>query len=156
MHQLSSLRPLLYLSILTLFFFACSEEDPSEFKINPAFQKHISSFTSGVISAASPIQIQLTEPYLKEIEPNQAIKENLISISPEIKGKTVWKDQYTIEFIPDDNLKSGQDYWVEFDLGKVSDVPKELKVFKFPFSTIKQAINFDVDEIGRASCRERV
>src|SRR5690554_7931778 len=82
-----SLRPLLYFVTTILLFTACSKEDAAEFKINPDFQKHISSFTSGIISAASPIQIQLTEPYLKEIEPNQAIKEDLISISPEVRSE---------------------------------------------------------------------
>ncbi|PKR80124.1 hypothetical protein CW751_11510 [Brumimicrobium salinarum] len=145
MSKVISLRPLLYFLTTLLLFSACSEEDPAEFKINPDFQKHISSFTSGVISSASPVQIQLSQPYPKEIKPNQPIKEDFISISPEVKGKTVWKDQYTLEFIPEENFISGQDYWVEFELGKVSDVPNELKTFKFPFSIIKQAINFEVD-----------
>lgn len=140
-----SLRSLLYLVTTILLFTACSEESPEEFQINPEFQKHISSFTSGVISAAAPIKIQLTEAYSKKIIPNQAIKDDFIKISPAVKGKTVWSDQYTLEFIPEEHLQSGETYWVEFDLGKVNDVPKELKTFKFPFSIIKQAINFDVD-----------
>src|SRR5690554_4466824 len=122
-----SLRPLLYFVTTILLFTACSKEDAAEFKINPDFQKHISSFTSGVISAAAPIKIQLTEPYSKKIIPNQAIKDDFIKISPVVKGKTVWSDQYTLEFIPEEHLQSGETYWVEFDLGKVNDVPKELK-----------------------------
>lgn len=138
-------RSSLLLIALTLILFSCGKDKPEDFVINPEFQKHISSFTSGVISAAAPIKIQLTEPYSKKITPNQAIKEDFINITPSVKGKTVWKDQYTLEFIPAERLKSGETYWVEFDLGKVNDVPKELKTFKFPFSIIKQAINFEVD-----------
>lgn len=138
-------RSLLLILTLTFILGSCGEDNPEDFQINPEFQKHISSFTSGVISAAAPIKIQLTEPYAKKISPNQAIKDEFITISPAVKGKTVWLDQYTIQFIPEENFKSGETYWVEFELGKVSNVPKDLKTFKFPFSIVKQAINFEVD-----------
>src|SRR5690554_915705 len=140
-----SLRPLLYFVTTILLFTACSKEDAAEFKINPDFQKHISSFTSGVISAAAPIKIQLTEAYSKKIIPNQAIKDDFIKISPAVKGKTVWSDQYTLEFIPEERLQSGEPYWVEFHFGKVNDGPRQSETFKFPVSIIKQAINFGVD-----------
>src|SRR5690554_7268894 len=108
-------RTLLLLIALTFIISSCSEESPEEFQINPEFQKHISSFTSGVISAAAPIKIQLTEPYSKKIILNQAIKDDFIKISPAVKGKTVWSDQYTLEFIPEEHLQSGETYWVEFE-----------------------------------------
>jgi len=142
--HLIQLRFLFFITI-TSFLFGCSKDDPEDFQVNPEFQKHISSFTSGVISAAAPIKIQLTAAYSKKIKLNQVIKDEFITISPSVKGKTVWKDQYTIEFIPEENFTSGVTYWVEFDLGKVSEVSEDLKTFKFPFSIIKQAINFDVD-----------
>src|SRR5690554_3158453 len=138
-------RSLLLLVTITLILVGCGKDSPQDFQINPEFQKHISSFTSGVISATAPIKIQLTEAYSKKISPNLPIKEDFITISPSVKGKTVWIDQYTLQFIPEEKFKSGETYWVNFDLGKVSDVPKELKTFKFPFSIVKQAINFEID-----------
>ncbi|WP_107038016.1 alpha-2-macroglobulin family protein [Brumimicrobium mesophilum] len=137
-------RSSLLLFTLIIILSGCGKDNPENFVINPEYQKHISSFTSGVISSAAPIKIQLTEQYVQKITPNQEIKESFISITPSIEGKTVWKDQYTLEFIPKERFKSGETYWVEFDLGKVADVPKELKTFKFPFSIVKQAINFEV------------
>jgi len=145
MNTNSIYRNLLFIFAISLLTAGCNNDNPENFQINPEFQKHISSFTSGVISAAAPIKIQLTEPYSKKITPNQAIKDDFIKISPSVKGKTVWLDQYTIQFIPEKNFSSGETYWIEFDLGKVSDVPKDLKTFKFPFSIVKQAINFEVD-----------
>lgn len=126
------------------FLFSC-KQSPADFEINKDFQQYVSSFSSGVISAAHPITIQLVEPNSKEIIPNEAVKESLFKISPSVKGKTVWLNQHTVQFIPDENLESGKEYWVEFDLGKVTTVPKELKTFKFPLKTIKQAINFEAD-----------
>ena len=138
-------RNLILMFTLTLILVGCGKDDPGEFQINPEFQKHINSFTSGIISSAAPIRIQLTEPYSKKVTPNQPIKDEFIRISPSVKGKTVWVDQYTIQFVPEENFKSDETYWVEFELGKVSDVPKDLKIFKFPFTIIKQAINFEIE-----------
>lgn len=138
------LQPAALILSIILLLFSCGKENPKDFEIDPAFQEHITSFTSGVISVATSIKIQLAEPYEGKIKPNIPIKEELFHISPSVKGKTVWVDQYTIEFIPEENFESDKTYWVEFSLGKVKDVPKKLKTFKFPFSTIKQAINIEI------------
>src|SRR5690554_6621317 len=110
MNTNSIYRNLLFIFAISLLTAGCNNDNPENFQINPEFQKHISSFTSGVISAAARIKIQLTEPYSKKITPNQAIKDDFIKISPSVKGKTVWIDQYTIQFIPDENFKSGETY----------------------------------------------
>lgn len=128
----------------SIFLFSC-KQSPADFEINKDFQKHISSFSSGVLSIAHPITIQLVEPNPKQIIPNEEVEENLFKISPSVKGKTVWINQHTVQFIPEEYLESGKEYWIEFNLGKVASVPKELKTFKFPFKTIKQAINFEAD-----------
>lgn len=133
------------LLLLFLFLFSCKSKNPAEFAIDSEFQSYVSSFTSGVISAASPITIQLQEPNENKVKPNEPIEDKLFSISPSIKGKTVWVDQYTLQFIPEENFKSGETYWVDFKLGKVATVPKDLEVFKFPFTIIEQAVNFEVD-----------
>tara|TARA_B100000508_G_C11465884_1_gene282554 strand:- start:38658 stop:44237 length:5580 start_codon:yes stop_codon:yes gene_type:complete len=123
----------------------CSDEDPAEFKVNPEFTKHISAFSSGVISAHSTIEIELVKPYGKPITPNKAIDEELFDFSPGVEGKTVWLDQNTISFIPKSPLESGETYWVEFNLGAVADVSGELETFKFPITIIKQALSFEAD-----------
>lgn len=129
----------------SLLFTHCSDDDPENFKINPAFTKHVSAFTSGVISAHSSIEIQLVKPYEKQIVANKAIDEELFELSPGIEGKTMWLDQHTISFVPDKPFQSGETYWVSFDLSAVADVPGELETFKFPVTIIKQAINFEAD-----------
>lgn len=132
-------------SLCTLIFllFSCSEENPEDFEVNPEFKKYISSFTSGVISSVSTIKIEVVKPYAKKVKPNQPIDKEIFSISPEIEGKTVWIDQYTIQFIPTHPMHSGETYWIEFALDKIKQVPEELKIFKFPITIIDQAINFE-------------
>jgi uncharacterized protein YfaS (alpha-2-macroglobulin family) len=138
---------LLTLSVLfsSLLLTRCSEEDPGTFKVNPEFTKHISAFTSGVISAHSTIEIQLVKPYPKAITPNKALDKSLFEVSPSIDGKTVWLDQNTISFVPSTPFESGETYWIEFDLAAVADVPGDLETFKFPITIIKQAISFEAD-----------
>ncbi len=145
MKSIHKLNPVLLFLSVVLLLSSCGTEDPKDFQIDPAFQKHITSFTSGIVSAASSIKIQLAEPYEGKIKPNEAIKEKWFDISPAIEGKTVWIDQYTIEFIPEKNFLSNTTYWVEFKLGEIKNVPSNLKIFKFPFTTIKQAINIELD-----------
>ncbi|MDX1651351.1 MAG: MG2 domain-containing protein [Brumimicrobium sp.] len=138
--------PVVFVILTVIFFFSnCSTESEEDFVINPEFTKYLSAFTSGVVSSESAIEIQLVKPREGKIKPNEPVDEELFSISPEIQGKTVWSDPQTVKFIPSKKLKSGETYWVEFDLGKVSDVPEELRVFKFPFKVVNQAINVEAD-----------
>lgn len=140
-------KPFALLSLFTILLFTsnCGGDSEEDYVINPEFTKHVSAFTSGVISSQSTIEIELTKPYEGKFVPNEAIKEELFNISPAVAGKTVWLDSRTIQFIPDDKFESGETYWVEFDLAKVASVPKDLSIFKFPFSIIEQAITFEVD-----------
>ncbi|RFC55030.1 alpha-2-macroglobulin family protein [Brumimicrobium aurantiacum] len=143
-NQFSLFNRLIFITI-TLVFFGCSNENPEDFKVNPEFQKHISSYTSGVISTAGTVTIQLTNSVSDDFRKNEDKTDALLSISPTVEGKTIWKDQHTLEFIPTQKFESDATYWVEFKLGDLIDLPNELEVFKFPFSTIKQAINLEVD-----------
>ena len=140
-------KPFALLTLFTILLFTsnCGGDSEEDYVINPEFTKHVSAFTSGVISSQSAIEIELTKPYEGKFVPNEAIKEELFEISPAISGKTVWLDSRTIQFIPDDKFESGETYWVEFDLAKVASVPKDLSIFKFPISIIEQAITFEVD-----------
>lgn len=135
----------LSLIITGLLATRCGDDDPQDFKINPEFTKHISAFTSGVISAHSSIEIRLVKPYKEKITPNVAAAENLFDVSPGIDGKTMWIDQNTVSFVPDQPFESGETYWIEFDLSAVADVSGELETFKFPISIVKQAISFETD-----------
>ncbi|MEX2485318.1 MAG: MG2 domain-containing protein [Brumimicrobium sp.] len=143
--NIKRLIPLLLTCTSILLFTKCGGESEEDFVINPEFTKHISAFTSGVISSESVIQIQLTKPQEEKIEVNKPIKEELFEISPSISGKTVWIDQNTIQFIPDEHFESGETYWIEFDLASVASVSEELSVFKFPVTIIEQAINVEAD-----------
>jgi uncharacterized protein YfaS (alpha-2-macroglobulin family) len=124
-----------------LFFF---NRKQTTVPFNPAFTAHITAYTSGNISKESPVRIQLAREISKE-EIEKLDDMQLFEFSPDIKGKTVWQDGYTVDFIPEAPLPSGKSYEVEFALGKTSHVTPDLKTFTFSFQVIKQSFDVVVD-----------
>lgn len=98
--------------------------------IDPEAARYVSSFTSGVISKTASIKIQLaantsTTHALGETD------QQLFKFSPSVKGKTIWVDARTVEFVPEKPFKPGTLYTVTFHLDKVMDVPKKFVDFVF-------------------------
>lgn len=128
-----------------LFFSSCKKKN----KINPidaAFAKYIEAYTSGVVSKKNTIRIQLASSTTTAHNVSDTIKENLFDFSPSVEGKAYWVDARTIEFKPNNDLKPDELYDIEFNLGKVVDVPSKYKTFKFNIQTIKPS--FEVVENG--------
>ncbi|NJK98186.1 MAG: hypothetical protein HC905_27685 [Bacteroidales bacterium] len=117
----------------------------SKLVIDPGFSEHIAAFTSGEISVASVIRIELTEEVQNEAEPNSLVEEDLFDFSPGINGKAYWIDKRTIEFRPDNWLVAGKTYTGSFQLKKVKTVSSKFKVFKFEFTTIQQSFSVTID-----------
>ncbi|MCB0381526.1 MAG: hypothetical protein KDD24_09735, partial [Flavobacteriales bacterium] len=121
---------------LILFFTQCSDDE--KFEINPAFTGYISGYTSGIISNSSTIQIRLMNEVSEEVM-KSSLEEDLFDFSPDIKGSKRWIDNRTIEFTPENKLKSGQLFTGTFELGEIVEVENDLEEFKFQFQTIQQA-----------------
>src|SRR5690606_32191245 len=79
----------------------------------------------------------------------EEVSEQLFSLSPSVKGKTVWLDARTIEFKPEQNLDADKLYEVSFKLGKVTDASGRFSDFKFNVQTLKPS--FIVKEFGLRS-----
>jgi uncharacterized protein YfaS (alpha-2-macroglobulin family) len=123
-------------------FFSCQQQTPQPASIDPGFTSYIAAFTSGHLSRQDGIKIRLTEAFPDPVDMSEPIAGKLFVISPSIKGSAYWIDQQTIEFRPDEDMKSGTTYKVDFALEKIMDVPGNLKTFSFEFQTIVQ--NFEV------------
>ncbi len=109
---------------------------------------YISSYTSGFISKKSEIKLRLNRN-IESVKPGENIEQDLFQFSPSIQGNAHWEDQRTIVFKPSSMLKSGKEYEVTFNLGKVvNDVPKDRQSFNFTFQTLIQ--NFDINVSGLA------
>lgn len=125
--------------------FSCKKSLKS-YTVDPAFATYVLSFTSGVISNATIVQIRLLEE-VQEAEPGKELSANPFSFNPGIKGKAVWLDKQTIQFVPDKKLISGKFYDAEFALSKFVQVPTNLKTLKFNFQVMKQNISYEFNGI---------
>ncbi|PSL49838.1 hypothetical protein CLV51_1011175 [Chitinophaga niastensis] len=115
-------------------------------EMNPQFAKYIEAYTAGIISKQSAIRVHLNGQVNVTHTQNEALEKEVFEFSPSIKGKSFWVDATTIEFRPDENLQPGKTYEATFKLGKIMEVPKELKSFDFEFKIIKPS--FSVDNFG--------
>ncbi|MBR4839488.1 MAG: hypothetical protein IK005_03305 [Paludibacteraceae bacterium] len=107
------------------------------------YLQYINEFTAGSISKHSSIIVKLANPSAKfnSEDKDKAIKK-IFEFSPKIEGEARWVDQYTIEFKPNELLKSGQEYVATFHLSEVQEVTdKKNNDFKFPFKAIEQHLS---------------
>ncbi|WP_316741971.1 alpha-2-macroglobulin family protein [Pedobacter antarcticus] len=101
------------------------------------YAKYIEAYTSGIVSKKSTIRIQLAGQVNTIGEIGKPDERKLFSFSPSLKGKTFWIDAQTIEFRPDEELESGENYKVSFKLDKITPTEKGLEEFDFGFRVIQ-------------------
>src|SRR5690554_7020722 len=121
--------------LIAFFINGCKSDAEKKIQTDPAFGEYVFAYTSGVVSSTDPIIVQLSEPYTGTLRADDALPDNLFSFEPEISGQTIWLDESTLKFIPNEYLKSNTLFRGKLNLSLLMDVPKEMK------------------EIGRASCR---
>ncbi len=125
------------LLVIATGFTACQKKNIRE--VDNAFAAYIESYTTGTISKSSAIQIKLMPGLAGEHLLDEPLKENIFSFSPNIKGTTVWTDERTIEFRPEQDLQPGQLYDIKMELGKLAKVPKDFKLFQFNVKVMEPA-----------------
>src|SRR5690349_15332016 len=133
MHLRSSRPAVILFLLLALFQLNCKKNRKGSYRPDDAYKEYISAFTSGIISNRSSVRILLASETTASIEPGKESEKKLFSFSPEIRGKTIWVDKRTVEFVPEAPLASGQLYEAEFYLSKVASVPNDMEVFSFRF-----------------------
>lgn len=141
------LRTLCVLVFAALLVQSCGRNKEPNFMVNPEFAKYVMSFTSGMVSNQSKIQVRFVQE-IAEAQVGQELSKNPFTISPKVKGKAQWIDSQTIEFTPEEPLSSGQVYSVSMNLQKFIEVPNELKKFAFSFQVLSQAISYEFEGIS--------
>lgn len=115
------------------------------FKVNPAFKKYITAYTSGAISTEGTIRVELAYDMADSSMFGVRLQEQYFEFSPGIEGEAVWVDTRTLEFRPSAPLKPNTLYSAEFFISKLMDMPDSLSVFRFQFRTRKQALELTVN-----------
>jgi len=135
--------------ILVFFLISCRTGNKKQVSDSLAFNEYISAYTSGVISIADDIRINLNT-IADAVIPDQ-LPSDLIQFDPSVSGKTSMTDNHTLVFHPDKPLRSGQSYRITFNLGKIRAVPETLKQFTYQIRTIDA--DFSIEPAGIRSFR---
>ncbi len=131
----------LMLLLAALLVFSCVNKKGSETQSDPAqFNKYINGYTSGFVSSKSTLLITLAQG-VENFSAGTELPDNVLTFEPSLKGKTLLIDPQTVEFRPEQAMKNGQRYTVNFKIGKLVDIPKNLGQFGFSFSVVNQDFN---------------
>ncbi|MFV9551715.1 MG2 domain-containing protein [Algibacter sp. PT7-4] len=111
------------------------------------FRDYISYTTSGVVSVAKPIQINLA----KEVEvwqTGQEITNHIVNIKPHVQGKLTAANKHTLLFTPDEHLSANTEYTVTIKLGDIyKNIPNTFKNYTFQFKTITPSFNIETNHL---------
>jgi alpha-2-macroglobulin len=121
---------------------SCGYGKPELIKVDPAYGKFVSGYSSGMISRQTPIRVELSEMTLKpELrQDDKELLKEIFRIEPAIDGEAVWVGERTIEFRPKEMLPVNQFFTIDFDLERVAEVEKGYERFRFQVATYSQQI----------------
>jgi uncharacterized protein YfaS (alpha-2-macroglobulin family) len=140
------LKKLITYTLILLVIASCKKkavETDNLFK----FRDYISYTTSGVISVASPIQINLANP-VEDWEMGQEITDHILSVKPHVEGKLTASNKHTLLFTPDENLESNTEYTVTIKLNSIhKNLPKGYDHYTFQFKTILPNFNVTTNSL---------
>jgi len=135
------MRKLLLLLSLLYFFASCSSADKDTPIFDKKFSPYIASYTSGLISKKSTVNIYFNKD-ISNFNVGEELSSGLIEFSPKLEGNLILRDKRHIEFSPQSLLVSDQIYTANLALSQFFKVPDSLAEFSFGFKTIKQALAF--------------
>lgn len=138
----------IFLGLILFLLTACRGNKGKETDIfntpGAEYEDYIVSFTSGVISRATPIYIRFANDIVANEETGKEIAP-LIEFSPSIKGKTTWENSYTLRFEPEAWLPGNKKYTASINLKPYfSSIPDNLATFKFAFRVMQQDVEIEV------------
>ena len=105
-----------FLGLLLLGINGCGNKEQKD------FSEYISGYTSGMVTAESPIYIYLAKPADKSFQAGSVLPAKLVNFTPAVKGECMLKDEHTVMFTPETPLKNGETYQVAFQLGNICTV----------------------------------
>lgn len=131
------------LALLAILSMAgCQSSKDVEITFDSRFLEYVSGFTSGTISRKDNISVELAS----QINVPDALPDGLWKISPSVDGSLV-KSGQTLIFSPKSPLKSGQQYVVDVNIGKLAEVPEDLRTFQFAVKTLQQDFSLQLEEL---------
>ena len=111
--------------------------------IDPAFGAYIYAYTGGTIAKTGAVRVRFTEAMANREQIGKPAEAGSLVLTPNIAGKTVWEDAYTLRFTPDVALPSGTVFEGSVPLKRFfPNVEAKLATFEFSFRTKLQTLAF--------------
>lgn len=136
------------LCILLGMLQACKKNNETDFPISDPnnFTEYIKAFTTGMVSAKTSVDIELTENFGNWTD-NQEVNNNIFTITPSVNGKVIYAGNNTLRFEPKEKLKQDQKYNITFHLGKITKVEENHQKFSFIINTIPQLFTVKINDL---------
>jgi uncharacterized protein YfaS (alpha-2-macroglobulin family) len=135
-NRLLSIVTVLVLGTLLL---QCGRRGNRHTEPDSAFAAYVAAYTHGIISARSPIVIELQDGV------NGDVPGDVVQLSPSVKGTLVLEHGRFLVFTPAEPLRSGTRYTVKVALKKITPVEKGFETFTFQVQTIAQQMDVYTD-----------
>jgi hypothetical protein len=118
----SRLTSVLGASLLLCTCLITSCKRSSSVRPDAAFTPYISAFTTGHVSATSPVLVRISDD--QQWRDTATIDlQDLFHLDPVVKGTVTWYDRQTLQFQPSERLAQNTEYTVRFELGELIAVP---------------------------------
>lgn len=135
--------------VLFLFVLSCSEKAKTFEDFSDLNQYHeiVSEVSHGIISVKSDVRVVLNTP-IDSWQNGNELDNDLLQVSPNVKGKVVSLNDRTIAFIPENGFEQDTEYQFTLNVKKlVKEVPEELETLTFGVKTLKQQFNVYTNEL---------
>ncbi|WP_400075451.1 alpha-2-macroglobulin family protein [Winogradskyella sp. R77965] len=136
----------LRLLLILIVAFSCKKK-PVETDNIFKYRDYISYTTSGLVSVADPIRINLANE-IEGWEMNQELDASLIKTQPHIQGTLKALNKHTLLFTPDEALEPATEYAVTVKLGEIYEtMPTEFEDYTFQFKTITPSFSIMTNNV---------
>ncbi|MDT8346267.1 MAG: hypothetical protein RQ756_00580, partial [Flavobacteriaceae bacterium] len=148
MRVISCTKPLkIYCLLAALVFTACTKKSTEETDNIYQFKAYISQHTSGLVSIADPIRIELAS-VSEVLDLAQELPQDYLKITPKTKGKLLIENGQQLIFIPEEPLVPDTEYSVSITLDKFyEDLPRAFQTYTFSFKTLKPQFKINIEEL---------
>lgn len=138
----------LLLLLVGLGFSSCSDSGSSEGGIQAVkYNEYVKAFTSGAVSRNGQIYLVLSND-VDEAKLSKIKAEDVLNVSPSIKGSFAFSDSHTIVVTPTEKLPYGTTYSVKAKLDKLFDGASD---FEFSFRTNPFQLNVESPDFSVTS-----
>lgn len=139
-------KHLLSVFLIFLLIFSCKKEEIKTDNIYK-FKEYISYTTSGIVSRAATININLAQD-VKGWEANQEISADILAIKPFVNGTIKTVNKHAFIFTPDESLDADIEYAITLKLKEIyENIPQEFAAYTFQFKTITPNFNIQTEAL---------